>query len=170
MWINFGEHGEVAPDNPALSGSGAVAGLRGERCWSQVPVAAAAVVVITSRRRSRGRAHRHSASQRLRGLRQLQSRQHAAFLEQGFDARALRDLLPRLDRWACAADPWQRGSPPSAQERLDQADPEATTGLWHQVHGYVCLYQWVYSIFITTPLIYSGKTSSGINKSVGDAI
>lgn len=101
MWINFGEHGEVAPDNPALSGSGAVAGLRGGRCWSQVPAAAAAaaaVVVITSRRSRRGRARRHSASQRLRGLRQLQSRQPAAFLEQAFDARALRDLLPRLDR------------------------------------------------------------------------
>lgn len=125
FWIRGGNicaewssNGKVPSDRSALSGSGAVAGPRSS--WGGL-----FIITITQV---------PASPQRLRGVRQFQSRKHAAFLEQGAGKRAVRDLLPRLDRWTCAAGPGRRGSPGGPQERVDQADPESAPGLRLQVH------------------------------------
>lgn len=75
------------------------------------------------------------APHRLRDLRRLQSREHAALLEQESHGRGGRDLLPGLDRRAGPADPGQGGASGGAARRLDAPGPAAALGLPHPLPG-----------------------------------
>lgn len=71
------------------------------------------------------------APHRLRDLRRLQSREHAALLEQEGHGRSGRDFLPGLDRRAGPADPGQGGASGGAARGLVTPGAAAALGLPH---------------------------------------
>lgn len=122
MWVRSSStcsrNGEATADRPPLPGSGVVPAGQTE------PSTIIAGCGIT-------------ASHRLRGVRWLQSHQHAALLEPGAHARPVRDPLPRLDRRTCAAGPGPRCTSAGPQERMDPTDLETSSGLRHHLHRWV---------------------------------